>query len=47
VRAFTDSVWLGEVRAWIESHVEVTGEIEQPHVRPGALLAAAAVVTPA
>lgn len=35
-RAFTDPAWLAEVRAWIESHVEVTGEIEQPHVRPWA-----------
>lgn len=33
---FTDPVWLAEVRAWIESQVEVTGEIEQPHVRPWA-----------
>lgn len=24
------------MRAWIESHVEVTGEIEQPHLRPWA-----------
>lgn len=30
---FTDPVWLAEVRAWIESHVAVTGEIEQPHLR--------------
>lgn len=31
--SFTDPVWLAEVRAWIESHVTITGEIEQPHVR--------------
>ena len=30
---FTDPVWLAEARAWIESQVEVSGEIEQPHVR--------------
>src|SRR5262245_10787539 len=29
-----DSAFLGEARAWIESHVEVSGEIEQPHIRP-------------
>ena len=34
--SFTDPVWLAEVRAWIESQVEVSGEIEQPHVRPWA-----------
>jgi hypothetical protein len=28
--------WLAEVRAWIEAHVEIAGEIEQPHVRPWA-----------
>jgi hypothetical protein len=33
---FTDPVWLAEVHAWIESHVEVTGDSEQPHVRPWA-----------
>jgi hypothetical protein len=26
-------LWLAEVRRWIEQHVTVTGEIEQPHVR--------------
>lgn len=30
---FDDPVWLAEVWAWIGSHVEVTGEIEQPHLR--------------
>jgi hypothetical protein len=33
VNPFTDPVWLAEARAWIESQVEVSGEIEQPHVR--------------
>ena len=33
---FTDPVWLAEVRAWIESQVEVSGAIEQPHLRPWA-----------
>jgi aminoglycoside phosphotransferase (APT) family kinase protein len=31
---FTDPVWLAEVRAWIESQVEVEGEIEQPYLSP-------------
>jgi len=25
--------WLAEARAWIDEHVAVTGEVEQPHVR--------------
>jgi hypothetical protein len=29
-----DPAFLAEARAWIESKVTVTGEIEQPHVRP-------------
>lgn len=31
--SFTDPAWLAEARAWIESEVTITGEIEQPHVR--------------
>jgi phosphotransferase family enzyme len=31
---WTDEDWLAEAKAWIEAQVEVTGEIEQPHVRP-------------
>lgn len=31
--SFTDPGWLAEVRAWIASHVEIAGEIEQPHIR--------------
>lgn len=31
--SFTDPAWLARARAWIESEVTVTGEIEQPHVR--------------
>ena len=31
---WTDPAWLAEAHAWIRSHVSVTGEIEQPHVRP-------------
>lgn len=30
--SFTDPAWLAEVQAWIESHVDVTGPVEQPHV---------------
>jgi hypothetical protein len=33
VNPFADSLWLAEARAWIESQVDVTGEIEQPHLR--------------
>jgi Phosphotransferase enzyme family len=33
-RPWTQPEWLAEVRAWIDERVEVTGEIEQPHVRP-------------
>jgi len=29
-----DPAFLAEARSWIEAHVHVTGEIEQPHVRP-------------
>ncbi|MDQ2984012.1 MAG: hypothetical protein M3R70_08840 [Actinomycetota bacterium] len=25
--------WLAEATAWIREHVEVAGEIEQPHIR--------------
>lgn len=28
-----DPEWLAEAHAWIREHVDVTGEIEQPHVR--------------
>jgi hypothetical protein len=31
---WTDADWLAEAIAWIHARVEVTGEIEQPHVRP-------------
>ena len=31
---WTDRAWRERVIAWIREHVEVTGEIEQPHVRP-------------
>ena len=31
---WTDPEWLAEATAWIRAHAEVTGEIEQPHVRP-------------
>ena len=31
---WTEPSWLAEVRAWIDERVEVTGEVEQPHVRP-------------
>ncbi len=34
--AWTEPDWLAEVRAWIDERVEVTGEVEQPHVRPWA-----------
>jgi Phosphotransferase enzyme family len=34
VSEWTDAGWLAEAHAWIRGHVEVTGEIEQPHVRP-------------
>ena len=29
-----EAAFLAETRAWIESQVDVTGEIEQTHVRP-------------
>lgn len=29
-------MWLAGVRRWISSHVEISGAIEQPHVRPWA-----------
>jgi hypothetical protein len=29
-----DPAFLAEARGWIESHVPITGELEQPHVRP-------------
>jgi hypothetical protein len=32
--SWTDPAWLSEAHAWIATHVEPTGEIEQPHVRP-------------
>jgi hypothetical protein len=32
--AWEDPAFLAEARAWIESRVDVTGELEQPHVRP-------------
>jgi hypothetical protein len=28
--------WQGDVRAWIDERVDVTGEVEQPHIRPWA-----------
>jgi hypothetical protein len=28
-----DPAWLAEAHAWIREHVDVTGEIERPHVR--------------
>jgi Phosphotransferase enzyme family len=31
---WTDPGWLAEATAWIGAHADVTGEIEQPHVRP-------------
>jgi hypothetical protein len=31
---WTDADWLAEATAWIHARVDVTGEIEQPHVRP-------------
>jgi hypothetical protein len=34
VPQWTDPGWLAAAEAWIRSHVHVTGEIEQPHVRP-------------
>jgi hypothetical protein len=34
VAPWTDPAWLAEARAWIRAHVEPTGPIEQPHVRP-------------
>jgi Phosphotransferase enzyme family len=33
---WTDTDWLAEATEWIRSQVEVTAEIEQPHVRPWA-----------
>jgi hypothetical protein len=33
VTPFTDPAWLAEVGEWIASQVNVTGELEQPHVR--------------
>jgi hypothetical protein len=33
---WTQPEWLAAARAWIDERVEVTGEIEQPHVRPWA-----------
>jgi hypothetical protein len=30
---WTEPVWLAEAAAWIHARVDVTGEIEQPHVR--------------
>jgi hypothetical protein len=33
VPGWTDPEWLADVHAWIRAHAEVTGEIEQPHVR--------------
>ncbi len=30
---YTDPRWLARATRWIESHVEVTGPIEQPHIR--------------
>src|SRR6266700_8202306 len=30
---WTQLEWLAEASAWIRARVEVTGEIEQPHVR--------------
>jgi hypothetical protein len=34
VRQWTDRSWLAEAHAWIRGHVEPSGPIEQPHVRP-------------
>jgi hypothetical protein len=31
---WTDPRWLAEVHDWIRGHADVTGPIEQPHVRP-------------
>jgi Phosphotransferase enzyme family len=31
---WTEPDWIAEAQAWIEAQVEVTGKIEQPHVRP-------------
>jgi hypothetical protein len=31
---WTDPRWKAEAERWIREHAEVTGEIEQPHVRP-------------
>ena len=31
---WTDRRWLADAHAWIRAHADVTGEIEQPHVRP-------------
>jgi hypothetical protein len=33
-RPWTQPDWLAEVRAWIDVRTVVTGEVEQPHVRP-------------
>jgi hypothetical protein len=33
VEPWTDPEWLAQAHAWIRSHVDVTGRIEQPHVR--------------
>jgi aminoglycoside phosphotransferase (APT) family kinase protein len=33
---WTDPAWLDEATAWIDTHVQRSGEIEQPHVRPWA-----------
>jgi hypothetical protein len=35
-RPWTQPDWLAGVRTWIDERVEVTGEVEQPHVRPWA-----------
>lgn len=32
--AWTDPSWLADAHDWIRAHVEPTGRIEQPHVRP-------------
>ena len=32
--SWTDTNWLAETHAWIGAQLPVTGEIEQPHVRP-------------
>jgi hypothetical protein len=34
VDGWTSAEWLAEADAWIRSHVDRVGEIEQPHVRP-------------